>query len=118
MQSCEIQLCFGSITRKFPGDKAEKEASDDYLENLGEVIRIRTLIFDEWHTDIINISDYLPRYTNKAVNFNCDDMGSDKATIMLFDYIVVVVIAFVFAVTTSNTISQRPCYRNSPRIRL
>ena len=33
-------------------------------------------------------------------------MGSDKATIILFDYIVVVVIAFVFAVTTSNTISQ------------
>lgn len=58
------------------------------------------------NTDIISVSDYLPRYTNKAVNFTGDDMGSDKATIILFDYIVVVVIAFVFAVTTSNTISQ------------
>ena len=58
------------------------------------------------NTDIISVSDYLPRYTNKAVNFTGDDMGSDKATIMLFDYIVMVVIAFVFAVTTSNTISQ------------
>ena len=51
---------------------------------------------------------YLPRYTNKAVNFTGDDMGSDKATIMLFDYIVVVVIAFVFAVTTVSY-THLPC---------
>lgn len=93
--------------KEVSGDKAEKEASDDYLENLGEVIRgYDTNLLMNGNTDIINISDYLPRYTNKAVNFTGDDMGSDKATIMLFDYIVVVVIAFVFAVTTSNTISQ------------
>lgn len=89
------------------GDKAEKEASDDFLENLGAAVKEydKQLIMSG-STDIINISDYLPRYTNKAINFTGDDMGSDKAMIMLFDYIVVVVIAFVFAVTASNTISQ------------
>lgn len=93
--------------KEVSGDKAEKEASDDYLENLGDVIKeYDTKLMMSGNTDIISISDYLPRYTNKAINFTGDDMGSDKATIMLFDYIVVVVIAFVFAVTTSNTISQ------------
>ncbi len=93
--------------KEVSGDKAEKEASDDFFESLGDVIKeYDTKLMMSGNTDIISISDYLPRYTNKAVNFTGDDMGSDKATIMLFDYIVVVVIAFVFAVTTSNTISQ------------
>ena len=93
--------------KEVSGDKAEKEASEDFLENLGDVIKdYDTKLMMSGNTDIISVSDYLPRYTNKAVNFTGDDMGSDKATIMLFDYIVVVVIAFVFAVTTSNTISQ------------
>ena len=93
--------------KEVSGDKAEKEASDDFLENLGNVIKdYDTKLMMSGNTDIISVSDYLPRYTNKAVNFTGDDMGSDKATIMLFDYIVMVVIAFVFAVTTSSTISQ------------
>ena len=74
------------------GDKAEKEASEDFLKNLGDVIKeYDTKLIMSGNNEIMNISDYLPRYTNKAVNFTGDDMGSDKATIMLFDYIVVVV---------------------------
>jgi putative ABC transport system permease protein len=33
-------------------------------------------------------------------------MGSDKAMVLLFDYIVIVILAFVFAVTISNTITK------------
>lgn len=70
--------------KKVSGDKAEKEASDDYLENLGDVIKeYDTELIMSGNNDIMSISDYLPRYTNKAVNFTGDDMGSDKATIML-----------------------------------
>lgn len=66
------------------GDKAEKEASEDFLENLGDIIKeYDTKLIMSGNTDIISVSDYLPRYTNKAVNFTGDDMGSDKATIML-----------------------------------
>ena len=35
-----------------------------------------------------------------------EDSGSDKATMMLMTYIIMVVIAFLFAVTTSNTITK------------
>lgn len=33
-------------------------------------------------------------------------MGGDKAMFILFDYIVIVILAFVFAITTSNTIAK------------
>jgi putative ABC transport system permease protein len=55
---------------------------------------------------LVSIDNYLPRYNNQAVNFTGEDMGGDKAMFIIFDYIVIVILAFVFAVTISNTISQ------------
>lgn len=53
---------------------------------------------------IIRIKDYLPAHKNYAITFTIDDMGGDTAMFMTFSYIIIVVIAFVFAVTTSSTI--------------
>ena len=50
------------------------------------------------------VTSYMPRCENKAINFTGDDMGGDKAMFILFDYIVIAILAFVFAITTSNTI--------------
>lgn len=55
---------------------------------------------------LLDVKDYLPRYLNKAVNFTGEDMDSDKGMFLLFDYIVTIILAFVFAVTISNTINQ------------
>lgn len=55
---------------------------------------------------ILNIKDYSAKYTNKSIMYAREDSGSDKATMMLMTYIIMVVIAFLFAVTTSNTISK------------
>lgn len=52
------------------------------------------------------LSNYIPRCTNQAINFTGDDMGGDKAMITAFLYIVVIIIAFIFAITTSNTITK------------
>lgn len=71
-------------------DAQEKEWSDDFLETLKEKVML---------------TSYIPRYINKAVNFTGEDMGGDKAMFLMFDYIVIVILAFVFAVTTSNTIA-------------
>lgn len=54
---------------------------------------------------IIEPENYIPRYANKSIVFAREDMGSDKAMFMLFDYIITVVLAFVFAITTSSTIT-------------
>ena len=55
---------------------------------------------------ILNIKDYSAKYTNKSIMYAREDSGSDKATMMLMTYIIMVVIAFLFAVTTSNIITK------------
>ncbi len=52
------------------------------------------------------LTNYIPKYTNQAIIFTGNDMGSDKSMFTVLLYIVIVIIAFVFGVTTSNTISQ------------
>ena len=48
--------------------------------------------------------DYVPAYSNPAIHFATDDMGSDEAMGGVLLYILIVIIAFIFAVTISNTI--------------
>ena len=52
------------------------------------------------------IEDYLPAYANQAIHFATDDMGSDKAMGGVLLDILIVIIAFIFAVTISNTIAK------------
>lgn len=72
-------------------DKEAKVMADELLEVLAPMAGINT---------------FIPRYLNQAINFTGDDMGSDKAMFTIFLYIVIVIIAFVFAITISNTISK------------
>ncbi len=55
-------------------------------------------------TDIISVDDYVPRYLNMAVTFSIDDIGGDEAGTMVMVYMMIALIAFIFAVTISNTI--------------
>lgn len=52
------------------------------------------------------ITSYIPQYTNLAINMAGDDIGQDKDIMAMFLYIVVIIIAFIFAITTSNTITK------------
>ncbi len=54
----------------------------------------------------VSLQDYVPRYLNQAINFTGDDMGSDRAMIIVFLYIIIVIMAFVFGITSSNTIMK------------
>lgn len=54
----------------------------------------------------VKLENYVPRYANQAIRFTGEDMGSDRAMMELLLYIMMVIIAFVFGVTISNTISQ------------
>lgn len=62
--------------------------------------------FDINDSGIITIKNYSAKYTNKSIVYAQEDGGSDKASVMLMIYIIMVVIAFLFAVTTSNTITK------------
>lgn len=72
-------------------DTEEKEKADDFMKVLSE------------QTVLVN---YIPQYLNQAIHFTGDDMVGDNAMIAIFLYIVVLIIAFVMAITTSNTISK------------
>ena len=72
----------------------EKELSDDFRKCL----TAQTLMRQN------ELKDYVPRYANPAINFATDDMGSDVAMGGVLLDILIVIIAFIFAVTISNTI--------------
>lgn len=55
-------------------------------------------------TDIIAVDNYVPRYLNQAITFSIEDIGGDEAGTMVMCYMMIVIIAFIFAVTISNTI--------------
>ena len=57
-------------------------------------------------TDEVEIEGFLPNYSNNAIHFATDDMGGDKAMAGIMLYILVAVLAFIFAITISNTITK------------
>lgn len=52
------------------------------------------------------ITNFIPQHTNLAISMVGSDMGSDKNIMAMFLYIVVVIIGFIFAITTNNTIAK------------
>lgn len=52
----------------------------------------------------------LPRYLNQAITFTGDDMGGDKAMMIMLLYIIMVIMAFVFGITISknNDTEKKP----------
>lgn len=75
-------------------EKQEKALADDFLPAL----LTQTVAHEN------ELIDFLPRYLNPAVTFAADDMGSDMAMGGVLLDILIVIIAFIFAVTVSNTI--------------
>lgn len=52
------------------------------------------------------VVNFVPEYSSQAIHFTGDDMGGDKAMMTILLYIVIAIMAFVFAVTTGNTIAK------------
>ena len=72
-------------------DKEEKEVSEDLMKAINQDV---------------SLEEFVPRYLNQAINFTGEDMGSDRAMMVVFLYIVIAILAFVFGITISNTIAK------------
>ena len=72
-------------------ESQEKDRAEELMENISKEV---------------TMEEYIPRYTNQAINFTGEDMGSDRAMVIVLLYMVIVIIAFVFGITISNTISS------------
>ncbi|WP_288617872.1 ABC transporter permease [uncultured Eubacterium sp.] len=72
-------------------DAEEKDMSEDLMKDLnGEVA----------------LQSFIPQYQNQAIHFTGDDMGGDRTMMIALLYIVIAILAFVFGITISNTISK------------
>ena len=88
----KLQYNYSWIYDKQPKiEKEEKDVSEELMENIGEIVTLEA---------------FVPRYLNQAIIFTGDDMGSDKAMMIILLYIVIVIMAFVFGITISNTIRR------------
>lgn len=85
--------------------KYENEPEDDAQEKIQSDNFMRALLTQVVVADN-ELEDYAPKYGNPAINFATDDMGSDKAMGGVLLDILIVIIAFIFAVTISNTIAK------------
>ena len=74
----------------------EKKMSDKFLEKMVEdVYMVQN-----------NVEIYIPRYQNNAIQFTGDDIGGDQSMMLVLLYILIVIMAFVFAVTINHTITR------------
>lgn len=72
-------------------DSEEKEMSDNLASEINSISPLQ---------------NFIPRYVNQSITFTREDMGGDRAMMMLLLYIIIAILAFVFAVTISNTITK------------
>lgn len=88
----KLQYSYSWLYDKAPkNERQEKKRADKFMETLGKEVSLEA---------------FVPRYQNQAINFTGDDMGSDRAMIIVLLYIIIVIMAFVFGVTISNTIRK------------
>ena len=70
-------------------DKEAKLMADDFVKTISA------------NAILVN---YIPQYINQAIHLTGDDIGSDRSMMIVLLYVLIVIMAFVFAVTTNNTI--------------
>lgn len=88
----ELYYSYSWIYNEPPANEnEEREKAEDLMEDIsGEV----------------QLEDFVPRYLNQAIQFTGEDMGSDRAMMIVLLYIIIVIMAFVFGITVSNTITK------------
>ena len=77
-------------------EKKEKKLADDLLKT----------VYTQAMMNGITVDTFIPRYQNQAINFTGEDIGGDTEMMKWFEYIVIVILAFIFAVTISNTLTK------------
>lgn len=95
--NAETRYEYAWLYENRPADvKEEKKQSDNFL---------KALITQAAFADN-EIEDYVPEYANQAIQFAPEDFGSDKAMGGVLLNVLIIVLAFIFAITESNTIAR------------
>ncbi len=84
----------------------EKETAEELKNKIQSQDPETMQILSEKAGSINELTDFVPEYANQAIHFAPEDMGSDKAMMSVLAYVFIGVLAFIFAITTSNTITS------------
>ena len=103
-------------------DKEAKKTADELLERAADVLKKHaeaeaeaavTAAIERGEDpasvqmpEFMTLENFLPAYCNQAIIFTGSDISGDAMMFTVFLYILVAIIAFVSAITTSNTIVQ------------
>ncbi len=91
-ESSSIKYRYAWKYQDAPADKTEaKEMAEAFLEDLN---------------DQVSLLDFTPEYSNQAITFAGEDISGDAAMMAVFLYIIIGILAFVFAVTISASITK------------
>lgn len=89
-----INLKYNYAWRNIDRSLSEKQKSDK-ADNIKEIL-----------SETEPLTDFVKAGDNQAIIFTGDDMGGDRIIMITLLYIVIVVLAFVFGITTRNTIEK------------
>ena len=82
----------------FYNDRPDKDDEIEGKDKAEELIKVLS-VYGE-------LDQFIPAFSNQAIHFAPDDFGGDQTMITVFLYIVVIILAFVFSITISNTITK------------
>ena len=89
-----------SYAYKYATQPESKIEQAEFSENFLKALITQTLVYEN------EIEDYLPEYLRQASNFAISDIEGDSAGTSILCYILIGVIAFIFAIIISNTIDK------------
>ena len=103
--SAPVHYAYSYYCSTKPGNAEADPAKDDVEEKKRADDMVETL-FEEALKRGNRIEDYVPAYANQAIQFAPEDFSTDMAMGGVILYVLIVVLAFVFAITISNTITR------------
>lgn len=95
--SAPVHYSYVFMYDKKPADDIE---AADFSEDFMKALITRSAVYEN------ELKDYVPEYLNQAVNFAPSDIDGDTSAVEILVYILIAVIAFIFAIMVSNTIDK------------
>ena len=87
-----LHYSYSWLYDKAPADDTKaQEMSEDLVKTVSEKAMLQ---------------NYIPAYSNQAIHFAGNDLHNDRTSILAFLYITMVILAFIFVVTTESTIAK------------
>lgn len=90
----------------FDNKKINYNYAWSYTKNIDDEITEANNFMHALVNNVKEIKEFTPQYANQAICFTGDDMSGDKMLMVVLLYIIIVILAFVFAITTKNTIES------------